>query len=231
MTFLDLTFLFRGLRYKNRGGLVRGNEICMQKVTDVPQMSPIIKKYNATWQIAAAKRGGTCIKMLSQDAVESIRTWIDEDCAITLKALAQKVFERHGVHFSISTIAREVKGFNYSLKMLQKIPEKRHTTATIEERSTYARNFYQITRAFPVSGLIYLDELGFNVSMRTSKGRSQKGTPAVTVVPQIITRNISIVCAMNSNVIVQYVTHNQPVNRELFTNFIYELKEFCDPKT
>ncbi|XP_061504544.1 uncharacterized protein LOC133393317 [Anopheles gambiae] len=195
-----------------------------------PTVYGIINKYNATWQIAAAKRGGTCKKKLSQDAVESIRAWIDEDCAITLKSLAQKVFERHGVHVSISTIAREVKGFNYSFKMLQKIPERRNTTATIEERTTYARNFYQITRAFPVSGLIYLDEVGFNVSMRTSKGRSQKGTPAVTVVPQIRTRNISIVCAMNSNGIVHYVTHNQPVNRELFTNFIYELKDILRSK-
>ena len=36
MTFLDLTFLFRWLRYKNRGEVVRGNEICMQRVKDVP---------------------------------------------------------------------------------------------------------------------------------------------------------------------------------------------------
>ena len=108
--------------------------------------------------------------------------------------------------------------------MIQRIPERRNAAANIEERTTYAAEFYTLTRDFPVNGLIYLDEVGFNVSMRTSKGRSAKGTPATTIVPQLRTRNISIICAMNASGIVLYAVHNQAVNKEKFIEFILELK-------
>ncbi|XP_052890193.1 uncharacterized protein LOC128298480 [Anopheles moucheti] len=129
----------------------------------------IIKRYKDTWQIESKKRGGHRAKSLSSEAVDSIRVWIDEDCTLTLKALAEKVFQQYGVRVAASTIAKEVKEFNYSFKMIQRVPERRNTAATIEERTAYAARFYDIAREVPVNGLVYLDEVGFNVSMRTSK--------------------------------------------------------------
>ncbi|XP_052889313.1 uncharacterized protein LOC128297668 [Anopheles moucheti] len=76
----------------------------------------IIKRYKDTWQIESKKRGGHRAKSLSSEAVDSIRVWIDEDCTITLKALAEKVFQQYGVRVAASTIAKEVKEFNYSFK-------------------------------------------------------------------------------------------------------------------
>ncbi|XP_035908216.1 uncharacterized protein LOC118510467 isoform X1 [Anopheles stephensi] len=190
-----------------------------------PTVHGIIKKYQTQWQIEAKKRGGNRSKLLSQQAVIDVRNWIDEDCTVTLKALAEKVFEQHGVRVSSTTIAREIKGFNYSLKMVKLLPERRNTPTTVEERKHYATQFYEIARGIPDNGLIYLDEVGFNVSMRTLKGRSQRGTPATITVPQLRTRNISIICAMHRYGVLLYTTHTRSVNRERFIQFIEELKQ------
>ncbi|XP_035917862.1 uncharacterized protein LOC118515280 [Anopheles stephensi] len=129
-----------------------------------PTVHGIIKKYQTQWQIEVKKSGGNRSKLLSQPAVNDVRNWIDEDCTVTLKALAEKVFEQHGVRVSSTTIAREIKGFNYSLKMVKLLPERRNTTTTVEERKHYATQFYEIAREIPDNGLIYLDEVGFNVT-------------------------------------------------------------------
>ncbi|XP_061514175.1 uncharacterized protein LOC133393386 isoform X1 [Anopheles gambiae] len=185
----------------------------------------IIKKFQNTWEVAAAKRGGNRAKLLSEEAAQSIRAWIDEDCTVTLKALVEKVYERFNVRVSTTTVAREIKGFNYSFKRIHNLPERRNTDSTIEERRSYASMCYQISMENPDTDIVFLDEVGFKVSMRTSKGRSLKGTTPTIVVPQLRSRNISIVCAMNKSGIVHYLSHNRAINRELFTQFIYELKE------
>uniref|UniRef100_A0A182MLK3 Paired domain-containing protein n=1 Tax=Anopheles culicifacies TaxID=139723 RepID=A0A182MLK3_9DIPT len=123
----------------------------------------IIKRYKETWQIEAKKRGGNHAKLLSK----CIRGWIDEDCIVTLKALGEKLFREHGVRASRSTIAKEIKYFNYSFKMIQRVPERRNTGTRIEERTAYATSFYDIAREIPVDGLVYYDEVGFNINIRT----------------------------------------------------------------
>ncbi|XP_049298801.1 zinc finger protein 54-like isoform X3 [Anopheles funestus] len=74
----------------------------------------IIKKYKETWQIEAKKRGGNNAKLLSKEAVYSIRGWIEEDSTITLRALAEKVYVKHGVRAAVSTIGKEVRRLNRS---------------------------------------------------------------------------------------------------------------------
>ncbi|XP_049280587.1 uncharacterized protein LOC125762482 isoform X2 [Anopheles funestus] len=191
----------------------------------------IVKKYQKTFEAEAKKRGGNREKLLSQQAISDLQSWINDDCTVTLKSLQQKLMQEHGVRVSTTTIAREIKGFNYSLKMLKLIPERRNTPTTIEDRKMYATQFYDVAREIPDSGLVYLDEVGFNVSMRTLKGRSRKGTPATVTVPQLRTRNISIICAMNRYGVLHYTVHTRSVNRELFVQFIEELKSTLRSKS
>ncbi|XP_040175166.1 uncharacterized protein LOC120908323 [Anopheles arabiensis] len=204
---------------------VAGKDIALMLNLHRATVYSIIKKFQKTWNVEAAKRGGNRAKLLPEEAVQSIRTWIDEDCTVTLKALAEKVHERYSVRVSTSTIARQIKGFNYTFKRIHNLPERRNTSSTIEERKSYATMFYQLSVENSNTGIVFLDEVGFNLSMRTSQGRSQKGTIPTLVVPQLRSRNISIICAMDKNGIVHYHSHNRAVNRELFKQFILQLKE------
>uniref|UniRef100_A0A4Y0BHG9 DUF4806 domain-containing protein n=1 Tax=Anopheles funestus TaxID=62324 RepID=A0A4Y0BHG9_ANOFN len=92
----------------------------------------IVKRYQTAFQVEAKKRGGNRQKVLSQQAISDIQCWINDDCTVTLKSLAQKLLQEHGVRVSTTTIAREIKGFNDPLKMVKVIPERRNTPTTIE---------------------------------------------------------------------------------------------------
>ncbi|XP_052889201.1 zinc finger protein 54-like [Anopheles moucheti] len=80
----------------------------------------IIKRYKETWQIEAKKRGRNHAKLLTTEAVDSIREWITENNNITLNTLVEKVFAKYGVRVGISTIAKEVKGLNRLLKKTER---------------------------------------------------------------------------------------------------------------
>ncbi|XP_049294417.1 uncharacterized protein LOC125769652 isoform X2 [Anopheles funestus] len=184
----------------------------------------ILQIYKKTAHVEAKKRGGNHPKLLSAEAVASVQQWIDEDCTITLKKLADKIYGQYQIRASITTISREIKGFNYTLKRLHLIPERRNTESTVSERKEYATNLYDLSHQYADSGMVFVDEVGFNVSMRTSSGRSVKGAPATAVVPNIRSRNISIICAMNKQGILHYSVHHQAINRQSFKEYVLQLK-------
>ena len=110
--------------------------------------------------------------------------------------MVEKVFEEFSIRVSKPTVAREIKSFHYSLQIIKKIPERRNNPQTVEIRRAYAPNFYALTGQISETNVIFVDEMGFCISMRASRGRSAVGTPAVKVVSQIRTRNVSIICAI-----------------------------------
>ncbi|XP_049293761.1 uncharacterized protein LOC125769223 [Anopheles funestus] len=185
----------------------------------------IIKKFDKTFEVKAAKRGGDKEKKISPDIGQKIRDWIDENCTITLQQLADKVFDDFGIRVSKPTVAREIKSFRYSLKWIQKIPERRNNPQTLEIRKEYASRFYALPGQVADTNVIFVDEVGFCVSMRASRGRSAVGTPAVKIVSQIRTRNVSIICAMNRSGIQLYKTAERSVNRDSFLEFMRDLKQ------
>uniref|UniRef100_A0A182MKK7 CCHC-type domain-containing protein n=1 Tax=Anopheles culicifacies TaxID=139723 RepID=A0A182MKK7_9DIPT len=185
----------------------------------------ILKKYFKTSEAEASKRGGIKPKKLKSAAVADIQSWIDEDCAISLKKLSQKIFERHSIQVSATTIAREIKNFNYTFKRIKLLPERRNTLNTVEIRKEYASAYNRCAQRLPQAAVVFIDEVGFNVCMRTSMGRSLKGTAAGKVVPQIRVRNISIVCAINRSGILYYMSRSKAINQQTFVQFIEELKE------
>lgn len=77
------------------------------------------------------------------------------------------------------------------------VPEKRNDPNTIEKRQIYVEDFMSMVSTTDESKIYFLDEVGFNVSMRTKGGRSRVGTRAIRIIPSIRSRNISICCVMN----------------------------------
>lgn len=182
----------------------------------------IIKKFNETSVIEAGLRGGTRAKKLSTEQEEQIRAWIDEDCSISLKKLAAKVHEAFQITVSKTTIAKVIEGFNYTLKRVHKVPVRRNVDETIESRRQYAVEYTTLGGRYPQYEVIFIDEVGFNVSMRDTRG---PGKPAVKELPALRARNISVVCAMSRNGIVHYVSRTRAINKEFFVCFIDELHD------
>ena len=72
--------------------------------------------------------------------------------------------------------------------------------------------------------VIFVDETGFSVSMRTRRARSRPGTLAVSVVPGLRTKNISVCCAI-SKVECYIIGARSGVQHEFVRSF--PSKSFC----
>jgi hypothetical protein len=93
---------------------------------------------------------------------------------------------------SCATVYRSIEDFSYTLKRISLAPERRNNPNGLEVRSAYASNFLSLLSEEYRENTFFIDEVGFNVSMRSKRGRSLVGTPATQIVPTIGSRNISI---------------------------------------
>lgn len=152
-----------------------------------------------------------------------IKNWVDEEASISLNSLKNKIYETYGIEISKSTVARILNDFHYTLKRLHLIPERRNNENVLEERRQYAFSFTFLPASFSEEEMIFIDEVGFNVTLRTTR-RSLVGTPATQIVPSIRSRNISVICALNIYGIVHYTYSHRAINKDLFIEFINELK-------
>ena len=120
-------------------------------------------------------------------------------------------------------MANILSSFSYSLKRIHLVPERRNDPATIEKRAEYAIKFIELQSRFSENQFIYIDETGFNVSMRLSRGRSLIGLPAVLQVPAIRSRNISICCGIRRSGLVKYETKISAYNSNSYCEFLSSL--------
>ena len=78
------------------------------------------------------------------------------------------------------------------------------------------------------SNIFFLDEVGFNVSMRSKFGRSKVGTTPFITVPNIRSRNISVCCCMSKSGQIFKKTSLRPYNIQLFNTFIEDFLNYLD---
>ena len=71
--------------------------------------------------------------------------------------------------------------------------------------------------------IIFLDEVGFCVTMRTSRGRAKSGKKAILTGPAIKSRNITVIAAVCKKQLLYYEILPGPGNTERFLHFIVNL--------
>lgn len=183
----------------------------------------VIKSYMKNGSSEKLTRGRPQYSKLNSEQIETIKGWIDENCTISLRKIKEKCLLEFNVSVSITTVAKYIDDFCYSLKRVQLIPLRRNDLQSLNDRKIYALNFLDLQSEFDEMEFIFIDEVGFNVSMRSSRGRAAIGSPATLTVPNIRSRNISICCGMNKSGIISYMTRNGAFNAEHFSTFINQL--------
>ena len=68
--------------------------------------------------------------------------------------------------------------------------------------------------------MIFVNEVGFNLTMRTKTVRSQISKPAVHVIPALQTRNMSFCCAMVMRGIISFSAQKEAFKTPTFVDFI-----------
>jgi transposase len=183
----------------------------------------VLKIYKQENRVEAKKRGGHQTKKLSDEHKQQIKSWVDENCSLTLRKIKQRCFEAFGITASPTTINRCLDEFHYSLKRVSVIPSRRNDEEALNVRANYACEFLQLLSTTPHNNILFMDEVGFSVSMRTTRGRAPRGSRAVQVVPCLRSRNISVLCVMNKCGILFYSVQARPFNTITFIEALTRL--------
>ncbi len=77
------------------------------------------------------------------------------------------------------------------------VPERRNVEAIIEERLSYAIAFNDQLLTIDDSRFVFIDEVGYSVSLCTRRGRSLRGTSVHILVGAIRSRNMSVIATMS----------------------------------
>ena len=188
----------------------------------------IIRTYTTENRIEKKPRGGRRNQKLTLEHKDRIRAFVDEDCSLSLRELVDKCRDELRVIVSQKTIDRCIRAFHYSLKRTHSLPERRNDEATIRIRTQYAEMFMQLIAETDESKFIFIDEVGFSMSMRCRRGRSLRGTRAVHVVNGLRTRNMSACCVMSRGGILKHSVQPRAFNTESFIQFVEELMTLLD---
>jgi len=198
-------------------------EISNYESLPISTVYKIITKFRNTNVIVKSQRGGKTYEKITPQIKEFIQNEVDDNCTITLKKLKKLVLLKFQVTICEATIHNNLKAMHYSLKMLKLIPERRNNANTIEMRKQYAIEFEKITDNYPDTNIFFIDEVGFNVSMRTNKGRAKIGKTPVLTVRNIRSKNISVCCAIARSGIFHYEINHNAYNTISFTGYISNL--------
>ena len=106
-------------------------------------------------------RGGQKTRKLTDAQIEEIRSWIDEDCQITINEMKIRILAAFGVRVSDGTICNYIKSFQYTFKKVAKIPYADETPELWDDRVIYSR-WYTEQKVLGKT-FLYLDEVGFQV--------------------------------------------------------------------
>jgi transposase len=145
---------------------------------------------------------------------------IRDDCTITLGKIQRQFMDIYNVSPSKSTIFRRLDEFDFFLKETSTVPERNYDSDTTEMRFHYAENFRDLMNQNLTDKIYYIDEVGFNFSMRRKRGWSLRGHRAIRRIPLIRTRNISVCCAMSKNGTFCYQKQSSPFEKMSFKRFV-----------
>jgi transposase len=185
----------------------------------------IRKRYIENNCVVALPRGGKRFEKVSNEIKEEILSIVNGDCTLSLQKISHIINSKFNIRLSRPTIFNQLKSMHYTLKVAKVIPERRNCDEVLAERRVYAQTFLEIEETFPASKIIFLDEVGFSVSMRTKFGRAPIGvTPNITV-PNIRTKNISVCCAISRNTMLHKKISHSSYNAEKLNVYILEVFE------
>jgi len=184
----------------------------------------IVAVYKKTGEADKSKNRHRRVVKLTDQLKSFVKEIFDDESTRTLRYVQGKISEEMGLNVSFRTIGRAINSFNYSLKRTSTIPVRRNELDVIEKRYHYAIRF----SSFDEEKIYYLDEAGFQVSMRRKYGRSKRGEKAISIVPAIRTRNFSVSAAICKKSLFFYETMDRPYNSNDFGEYIDQFLDYLD---
>ncbi|KAF7684942.1 hypothetical protein CDIK_4309 [Cucumispora dikerogammari] len=200
----------------------------ISRVFEIPYttVKSVLKLFMSTGRINSLQSGGAKNKKITPEIKSRIRDIVDGNAGVTLKNISSIILREFRVNLGTTSVDRCIRQFHYSWKRMVSIPVRRNTEDTISIRHEYAVEFYNLLGVFTESEFIFIDEVGFSVSMRSRHGRSSLGTTPSVSVQNIKSKNISVCCAMTKDGIVYKKINTRAYNTLSFLGYLNELFDF-----
>lgn len=179
-------------------------------------------------RVEKRERGGALNRKMDDEMKDVLIQIIDSSPFDTLQSCNNKLRQRlpNKPQVSIATIARALEGALITTKIAGKdsdIPQQRNTPANIARRLEYAQFFTQLGVN---DNLIYLDESGYNLFTRRTKGRARQGERVRRQVAGSRGRNVNFTVSISPVLgVVHHHLGQITVTRETFQRFLNELIE------
>lgn len=157
-------------------------------------------------------RWKTCSNILQ--VMDYIEECVERNPGITLKNIQRYLRTEKDVMLSTTSVQNGLRELKITLKLASIEVAQMNSERTIQLRKVYALDF-------PNWGtqsrdkLIFIDECGFNLHLRRSQARSQRGKRAHVVVPSVRGRNVTLIAAMtNQGILHTKILSNSTCNSE-----------------
>lgn len=163
---------------------------------------------------------------LSADALIFLLGLIEKNSQITLQQMSQQLDQDRKIEVAPSTVQQALKKMHVTWKNVLPIPVDWNTYDTIKQRAEFVTKM--TSPLYSWRPKIFIDESGFNLHIKKSKGRALEGHPAIlTVLPK--GKRISLIAALGEKGVVHHTLINsmgdkkRGVNAEDFRSFLLDL--------
>ena len=171
-------------------------------------------------------RGGNKMSIINDDHLNFIDHCLSLNCSLTQKQLTNLLNNHFGLSLSRSTLKRAMIRKGYTLKLVKNVPFTKNNNETINERYDYCMWLSSVPPRLIYTNLIFIDESGFNSSLKRKQGYNIKGYPAIDIPVAPKSSNVSIIGAMTgSNGIIHFEADIGKLNGARIIIFIQNLIE------
>ena len=188
----------------------------------------IVTTYVDTGRINKIPRGGSRNTKVDDEMRNHLANIIDANPLLTLQQMTDSL-ERNLPNkppISKSTVARALDGMLLTMKMAEDVPDARNTPRVLDQRVEYAEWFLEHG---VVGNCIFIDETGYNIWTRRSRGRAPRGVPARRMVHGQRGSNCNVTFAVSSAVgLVHHRIAFGTVTRASFEEFLAETVAECE---
>jgi transposase len=143
--------------------------------------SRIASIYRVEGRTSAKRRGGVQTQKMTESMKLQVREWVDQDCTLPLKLVAQKASKVFNTTIGRKTVQRCLSAFHYTLKCTSIVPERRNCPSTLQKHMDFVSEIVGLDPNI----LVFIDEVGFNYTMRVGHGQPLSGERANVRVPTI----------------------------------------------
>lgn len=215
-----------------RGWAMEDRSITTQALTDKARA-----EFGFSVSLATVRRAtmGLHSAQLTDAQEARVREWLDEDCALTLKALAAKVQSELGVSVTISAVRRAMRGLHFSLKRWSAppvAPEQWNSNEAIEARFEYGMEYIRLLSKR--SRFVFLDEVQYSYSLRSRLNASvtaaaappaASGGDSDAAQPIVRSQPFSVAAAVMESKLVMYKVRQGEYTELSFESVIVELAD------